>query len=263
MKAVAPEIVVTELVAEAPALVERKLAPTPLVPQEDSANVVSPSTKSSDTDRPATGERERKQATPERSLRSAPPADTPPEGAAVLPAAKALGHWAQSSALRPEGLPEPDAAPARSEEPAAARMEMKAEVQPASAHEIKLEVSGGERRVEVRLSERGGEVRVAVRTPDSHLAGTLRKSLPELTARFAESGLRSEIWRPGSSVAGEPRHGAELASGNLAQDAESQSHGNGGEQQGDAQQRQQRSFLEQKNDKDKGKDFAWLMSSLR
>jgi hypothetical protein len=142
-------------------------------------------------------------------------------------------------------------------------MDAKAEVQAPSAHEIKLEVSGGERRVEVRLSERGGEVRVAVRTPDSHLAGTLRESLPELTTRFAESGLRSEIWRPAGTPAGETRHAAEATSGNLAQDAESQSRGNGGDPQGDGQQRQQRSFFEPKNDKEKGKDFAWLMSSLR
>jgi len=254
--------------AEIVAVFERRLDDrTATVPQEDSTVAAEISARGGDTGRPATGERDRKQAAPERSPRPAPTIDLNSEAATAVPEVKVASHWAQSVAPRQEGLPEPaaapDATPARPEEPVAARMDAKAEVQSSSAHEIKLEVSGGERRVEVRLSERGGEVRVAVRTPDSHLAGTLRESLPELTTRFAESGLRSEIWRPAGSPAGEPRHAAETTSGNLAQDAESQSRGNGGEPQGDAQQRQQRSFVEPKNDKEKGKDFAWLMSSLR
>jgi hypothetical protein len=189
------------------------------------------------------------------------------EGPAAVPEIKVASHWTLSGAPRTEAPREPaaspDATPARPEEAPAARMDAKAEVQPASAHEIKLEVSGGERRVEVRLSERGGEVRVAVRTPDSHLAGTLRDSLPELTTRLAEIGMRSEVWRPAGTPAAEPRHAAQTTSGNLGQDADQQSRGNGGEPPGDAQQRQQRSLPEPKSDKDKGKDFAWLMSSLR
>ncbi len=258
VKAAAPEVV---------AFVERRSDRTAPLPQENSAAVAEISARGGETDHPATGEREKKQAAPERSPRPVPTVDVHSEGAAAVPELKVASHWTQSGALRQEGLAEPaaspDATPARPEEPAAARMDAKADVQPASAHEIKLEVSGGERRVEVRLSERGGEVRVAVRTPDSHLAGTLRESLPELTTRLAETGMRSEIWRPAGTPPGESRHAAETASGNLAQDAESQSRGNGGEPQGDAQQRQQRSFLEPKNDKEKGKDFAWLMSSLR
>jgi flagellar hook-length control protein FliK len=117
--------------------------------------------------------------------------------------------------------------------------------------------------VEVRLSERAGEVRVAVRTPDGHLAGALRENLPELATRFAESGLRSAVWRPADSPVGERRHLAEMPAGSPAQDADSQSRGNGGDAQGDAQQRHQRNIHEPKTHKEKGKDFAWLMSSLR
>uniref|UniRef100_Q01PQ7 Uncharacterized protein n=1 Tax=Solibacter usitatus (strain Ellin6076) TaxID=234267 RepID=Q01PQ7_SOLUE len=256
VKTVAPEPAAIEAVAG---------QPTP-APREEVAQIAEVPAQGGDTNRPATGERDKKQATPERSPRPAPPVDSHSESATALPGVK-VSNWTQSGMSRQEGMPEPaappDAAPARPDETSAARMDAKAEVQAASAHEIKLEVSGGERRVEVRLSERGGEVRIAVRTPDSHLAGTLRENLPELTSRFAESGLRSEIWRPGGSLAGESRHAQEAALGNPAQDAESQSRGNGGEQQRDAQERQQRSFQEPKNDKEKGKDFAWLMSSLR
>jgi hypothetical protein len=265
-----PQAVAAPVKAAAPenvAVFERRSEQAAPVPREDPAAIAEISSQSDDMDRPATGDRDRKQAAPERNPRPAPAVDLHSEGAAV-PEVKVANHWAQSGALRQEGLREPaaspDATPPRPEEPPAARVDAKAEVQPASAHEIKLEVTGGERRVEVRLSERGGEVRVQVRTPDSHLAGTLRDSLPELTTRLAETGMRSETWRPAGSPAVESRHAAETTSGNLAQDAESQSRGNGGEPQGDAQQqRQQRSFLEPKHDKEKGKDFAWLMSSLR
>ena len=252
--------------AEVVAVVERRSEQAAPVPREDSAPLVEISGRGGDADRPATGDRDKQQPAPGRSPRPARTVDLHSEAAAAVPEVKVASHWAQSGPPPQDGAPEPaappDAAAARPEEPAA-RTNAKPEVQAAAAHEIKLEVSGGERRVEVRLSERGGEVRVAVRTPDNHLAGTLRESLPELTARFAESGLRSEIWRPAGTPAGELRHAPETASGNLAQDAESQSRGNGGQAQGDARERQQRSFLEPKNDKEKGKDFAWLMSSLR
>ena len=256
VKAVSPET----------AAIEAVTSPTAPAPREEVGQIAEAPAPGADTDRPATGERDRKQTAPERNPRPAPPVDAHSESGAALPGVK-VSNWMQSSVSRPEGMPEaaspPDAAPARTGEAAAARMDTRPEVHAAAAHEIKLEVSGGERRVEVRLSERGGEVRVAVRTPDSHLAGNLRDSLPELTSRFAESGLRSEIWRPGGSPAGESRHAPEAAPGNVAQDAEAQSRGNGGEQQRDAQERQQRSSQEPKNDKEKGKDFAWLMSSLR
>jgi hypothetical protein len=143
------------------------------------------------------------------------------------------------------------------------KVEPKPDLQPASAHEIKLEVAGGERRVEVRLSERAGEVRVAVRTPDGQLAGSLRENLPELATRLAETGLRSEMWRPAAPAAGEWRHTSQTPAGNPAQDADQQSKGNGGGAQGDSRQQNPQNSQEHKAQKEKGKDFAWLMSSLR
>src|SRR6185369_9724715 len=100
-----------------------------------------------------------------------------------------------------------------------------------------------------------------------HLAGSLRESLPDLATRFAGTGLRSEIWKPGGLPAGEWRHNAETQTGNPAQDADRPSRGNGGDAQGDAQQQHprtpQETARETKINKEKGRDFAWLMSSLR
>lgn len=64
------------------------------------------------------------------------------------------------------------------------------------ARDIRLQVTGGERRVEVRLTERAGEVQVSVRTPDSQLAGALRDDLPALSARLQQTGFRAETWHP-------------------------------------------------------------------
>jgi hypothetical protein len=185
---------------------------------------------------------------------------------AGVAAAKATPHLAQPGEPLREGpdgqTAAPDTQPARPAETAS--VESKPETQPAAAREIKLEVTGGERRVEVRLSDRGGEVRVAVRTPDNNLAGTLRENLPELTTRLAENGLRTEAWRPAGTSGGDWRHTTEAPAGGLAQDADSQSHGQGGGGQEDAQQRHPRNFQEQQQThKQKGRDFAWLMSSLR
>ena len=129
------------------------------------------------------------------------------------------------------------------------------------AHEIKLEVSGAAQRVEVRLSERAGEVRVAVRTADSHLAGSLRENLPGLSSRLAENGFRTETWHPMAST-GEVRRTAEVSTGNLSQDAhpDSRQHSGGQSSQQDSPRRQQLSE-EQIERKDKGKDFAWFISS--
>jgi hypothetical protein len=193
--------------------------------------------------------------------------DSPSETPNQIPGSKSVNHWTPSGSLRQEVSPEetaappPDAVTVRPE--ATGKVEPKPDVQPASAHEIKLEVAGGERRVEVRLSERAGEVRVAVRTPDGQLAGSLRENLPELATRLAETGLRSEMWRPAAPAAGEWRHTSQTPAGNPAQDADQQSKGNGGGAQGDSRQQNPQNSQEHKAQKEKGKDFAWLMSSLR
>lgn len=64
------------------------------------------------------------------------------------------------------------------------------------ARDIRLQVAGGDRRVEVRLTERAGEVQISVRTPDSQLAGALRDDLATLSARLEQSGFRAETWHP-------------------------------------------------------------------
>lgn len=82
---------------------------------------------------------------------------------------------------------EPHRTPAPAPEPAAP-------VSP--ARDIRLQVAGGDRRVDVRLTERAGEVQVSVRTPDSQLAGALRDDLAVLSARLEQSGFRAETWHP-------------------------------------------------------------------
>jgi flagellar hook-length control protein FliK len=126
--------------------------------------------------------------------------------------------------------------------------------------DIKLHVAGGPQRVEVRLTEHAGQVQVAVRTPDSHLAGTLRENLPTLSARLAENGYRTEAWHP-SAAAAEPRRAAEASQGNLAQDQQQRGR-HDGQQSGEDPRRPKvpEAPIERKQ---KGKDFAWLMSTLQ
>jgi hypothetical protein len=134
---------------------------------------------------------------------------------------------------------------------------------PAAARDIRLEVNGGEQRVEVRLVERGGEVHVAVRTPDAHLAETLREDLPALSSRLTESGFRTETWRPGDSGGEWHRH-REPTPASPPEDSNGQTRHNGREQQpGDQQPARPKVPEEQLHRKEKGKEFEWFMSTLR
>jgi len=134
----------------------------------------------------------------------------------------------------------------------------------AAAHDIKLQVSGdGEPRVEVRVTERGGDVFVAVRTPDGRLAGELRQDLPALATRLEQSGFHATTWQP---AAGERQRLADLQAGAPAQDSQSQSRQNGREQQRDPQDQKRQGPENPDNPaqaKEQGKDFAWLLSSIR
>ena len=132
-----------------------------------------------------------------------------------------------------------------------------------AVRDMKFEVTGGESRVEVRLSERGGEVKMTVRTPDGNLASTLRENLPALSTRLTESGFKSEAWHPAASSTNEWRHTAQSSAGGASQDAHSQSREQNRESQDGAGQRRPRIPQEPETQKQKGKDFAWLMSSLR
>jgi hypothetical protein len=139
------------------------------------------------------------------------------------------------------------------------------ETKPAGAtREIKVQVDDGPQRVEVRVTERAGQVQVTVRTPDPHLAGSLRENLPALSARLAENGYRAETWHPTSSN-GELRQSAETSQGsNLTHDQNPQSGGqqhDGQQSGGDSRRPKPPGAPIQR--KEKGKEFEWLMSSLQ
>jgi hypothetical protein len=133
--------------------------------------------------------------------------------------------------------------------------------------DMKFEVTGGQQRVEVRLSERAGEVKMTVRTADEPLANTLRENLPVLSARLAESGFKSEAWHPAASSTNELRHtaesGARGASHDTNQDADAQPRQQDRGASDGAAQRHPKSPQEAAPQKEKGKDFSWLISSLR
>jgi hypothetical protein len=116
--------------------------------------------------------------------------------------------------------------------------------------------------VELRLTERAGEIRVAVRTADSHLAGTLRESLPALSSRLADSGFHAESWHPAASGS-DWRRAPESNSSGLPNDSNSQSPGQGEQQQSGDNSRRPKVPHEQLEHKEKGKDFEWFMSSLQ
>jgi hypothetical protein len=136
---------------------------------------------------------------------------------------------------------------------------------PPATHDITLQVGGaGDSRVEVRVTERGGDVHVAVRTPDTRLAGELREDLPALTNRLEQAGFRAETWRP--AAAGGGQHLSDPQAGASAQDAQSQSRQDGREQPRDPQEQNRKNPENPDNPsqpKEPGKDFAWLLSSLR
>lgn len=167
---------------------------------------------------------------------------------------------APSQASEPLGKPEsaPQSARAVNDPPAEPNP-------PVAAHDIKLQVGGdGSPRVELRVTERGGDIQVAVRTPDARLAGDLRQDLPSLAARLEQSGYRAETWHP-ATVAGR-WHLADPQFAGTAQDAHGQPHQNGRDPQ--SQQQEQKRKNPAKSGKaspsnDPGKDFEWLLSSLR
>jgi hypothetical protein len=133
---------------------------------------------------------------------------------------------------------------------------------PAAARSIKLQVGGeGDSRVEVNVTERGGDVLVAVRTPDSHLAGELRADLPSLATRLEQSGYHAGTLQ---AAAGERPRLAETPAGGLSQDTQGQSRQNGrGQQQEQREEKQKNAARPSPNPDPSGKEFAWLLSSVR
>jgi hypothetical protein len=166
----------------------------------------------------------------------------PKTGAAPAPA-----ESTEAPALKPQEVPEPGGA----QEPP----------KTGPVRDVKFEITGQERRVEVRISERAGELKLTVRTPDAPLAGTLRENLPALHARLADSGLKSETWQPAAGTGSEWRNTSEASRANLSQDGDAPRQQDRESQGGEP--RRQRNSQEPIVPKEKGKDFAWLMSSLR
>jgi hypothetical protein len=191
-----------------------------------------------------------------------PPAHTDSE---PLPGAKAVSQAPSEAGTPQRTSPEPtrpETPSVQSSEPAPLEAVLPSKAATPAQH-IKLEVTGGEHRVEVRLTERAGEVRVAVRTTDSQLAGSLRQNLPGLSARLDAGGYRTESWHP-AAASGEERRTADTNTGTLTQDSNPQSGQHGQQQQsGNGNSRRAETPEEQHERKEKGKDFAWLMSSLQ
>jgi len=194
-----------------------------------------------------------------------------PPNAGPEPAAASLAHVAAGAAGAPEVRPAGDsnaggrsaAAPAQPQA-ASPQTGPAAPARPAAAHDIQLQVGGeGASRVEVRVTERAGDVHVSVSTADSRLAGEMRQDLPALSARLEQSGFHAETWQP---AAGGRQQPGELPAGAAAQDAQSQSRQNGRGGQGDPQQQPPKDPENPDNPsqpKEPGKDFAWLLSSIR
>jgi len=165
---------------------------------------------------------------------------------------------AQESA--PSGAGRPKETPALPPEPASASVS-EAPQTPAATRDIKLDVGSGDQRVELHLTEHGGDVHVEVRTPDNHLAGELRENLPDLSSRLEHTGLRPEEWHTTTPVSGE-WHRQEHSIGGSPNDANGQPRQDTRERQDNPEPRQPKALEEQPNRKEKGKDFAWFMSSL-
>lgn len=191
---------------------------------------------------------------------------TSSETPAVTPAGRIVPHTGPATPPVAEGTSErPDSSvPKAVQQPGALERESAPEAGKASSlHEIKFEVTGGERRVEVRVSERGGEVRMTVRTPDTPLANSLRENLPALSARLAEDSVRSDTWHPAASSSEARRTTSESSAGGGAQDANSEPRQRDRESQEGSDQRRPQPPQEATTQKQKGRNFAWLMSSLR
>ncbi len=132
---------------------------------------------------------------------------------------------------------------------------------PAAPRDIRLEVNSGSQRVEVRVADRGGDVHVAVHTSDANLAEALRDDLPALSSRLEQTGLRAEAWHTSPS-ADDWRRNVEHPAGSSPQDSNSPPRQDPRQQQGEPQRQRPGIYEEQPHRKEKGKEFAWFMSSL-
>ena len=200
----------------------------------------------------------------ERRLETAPFERT--ETHAAIPTGKTIPITAPDVPTKAEAsLEQPKATEAKGVSPKdALEIQTKPEAAKAtSVRDMKFEVVGVDRRVEVRLSERHGEMKMTVRTPDGNLATTLRENLPALSARLAESGFKNETWHPAASSTSEWQHTAESSKGGAFQDSNTPPREQHRESQEGSGQHHPKRTQEPLPQQQKGRDFAWLMSSLR
>ena len=91
-------------------------------------------------------------------------------------------------------------APAARATDVAVAPEISAPLQPSTARQISLKLSGDDAtKVTVDLSEKGGKVQVAVRTADPDLAKSLQTDLGDLVGRLESKGFKTEAWVPAAS----------------------------------------------------------------
>ncbi len=129
-----------------------------------------------------------------------------------------------------------------------------------AAREIQLELRDADVRVNVRLVERAGSVQVDVRTPDSHLAGSLRDDLPSLTARLEQTGLRAETWHDAPAAAAARIKMTEPIASAGFQSSQNQSRREGGgRERRDGQPQEKR----QNQNQPESKEFSWHYTSLQ
>jgi hypothetical protein len=244
------------------------------LPKTDEAAKTAPAPAPATDDLPQPVDPNPKPATAPASRQSDKSADT----AAPAPDAASAGHVAgivqQAAAqLQAENQPSTTIAPQQRSAPA----EVSAPAAPAqtepstpTAHtpavnDIKLQVAGeGDQRVEVRVTERAGDVYVAVRTPDTRLAGDLRQDLPTLATRLEQTGFHATTWSPAADS--ERQRLADPQAAASGQDPQGQFQQNGRDQQRDPQQQKEQdpeNSPESDRRSEPGKDFAWLLSSIR
>ena len=154
------------------------------------------------------------------------------------------------------------ASPTSANPSAASAAEAAAAPKPAAGgatREIRLELRDADARVDVRLVERAGVVQVDVRTPDGHLAESLRSDLPALTARLEQTGLRAETWHNAPADSATRIKVAEPASSAGFQSSQNQSRREGGGRDPrDGQPQEKR----QNQPQPEPKEFSWLYTSL-
>ena len=101
---------------------------------------------------------------------------------------------------------------------------------------------------------------MTVRTPDESLAGSLRENLPTLHARLADGGLKNAA--PAGEVAERESRPTSESARSDSQDSQQQQRQEHRDSQ-DGDPRWPRVPQETVATKQKGKDFAWFMSTLR